>query len=146
RALDGDFTYLGPGQYYRTRGSVSTQVLTGETSTASELRAMAPDAAQWLRETMDRETIAFPTVEGGEADTPRATAAADLPRAKAGDIKSRVPDHTLITACRVYPNNSGICGWVAGSIVTRYWHARSSGRKLLPTNYRDGTNMTKSPN
>lgn len=65
---------------------------------------------------------------------------------RSGDIASRVPSYGYITGSHVYANRTGICGWVAGSIVTRYWHARSSARRLLPAGYRSGTNMTATPN
>ncbi len=146
RALDGDLAYMGPGQYYRTRGSLSTEIFTGKTSPARELQAMAPDTAQFFRETLVRETTVSSPLTNMGTVTPFAAAPAELPRLKSGDAKSRVPNYSYITGSRVYPNHSGICGWVAGSIVTRYWHARSSARKLLPSKYRSGTNMTSSPN
>lgn len=35
-----------------------------------------------------------------------------------------MPEHQLIERCTVLPNDSNRCGWVAASILLRYWQAR----------------------
>ncbi|MDR2381978.1 MAG: hypothetical protein LBE08_12590 [Bifidobacteriaceae bacterium] len=148
----GDLAYLGPGKYfaYDTPGAVD--LITGEVSAARELRVIARDAAGMARDTlhvapMDAERIsAWRTKNDPTAAVAQSSGGGGLTPVKSGDVKYRVPSYSYITGCHVYPNTTGTCGWVAGSIVTRYWHARSSARKLLPTKYRSGTNLTSSPN
>lgn len=47
---------------------------------------------------------------------------------------------THITGCTVLANTTGRCGWVAATIVMRYWHART-GKLLIPTAHRSGNNI-----
>lgn len=136
RSRAGELSYLGPGLYFASRAGQAVDLLTGETSSPTEHRALSLDAASLFHE--QAIVPAQPTT--------RTVRAQDLDPVLPGNIKSRVTSYGYITGSYVYPNNSGICGWVAGSIVTRYWHARSSARKLLPTKFRNGTNMTASPN
>jgi hypothetical protein len=67
-------------------------------------------------------------------------------RVKYSNIKTQVKDFGYITGCHVYPNSTGVCGWVAGSMVVRYWHVRSSTRTLLPSAYRVGWNLNPNKN
>lgn len=148
----GELSYLGPGAYVASDASRSIDLRTGETMPVRELRALGRDAVGQIRDTLvvsswDAARLASPSApQRPSTGVAPLKAADDLPRLKSGDAKSRVPNYSYITGSHVYRNDDGICGWVAGSIVTRYWHARSSARKLLPTRYRDGTNMTSKPN
>lgn len=146
RAATGELSYLGPGAYFATLGQTSKNMFTGRTSRASEIRAIGRDARDIMLETAVEAREVVPAVQ--TAATASANKSGDgLTPVPAGEVKSRVPSYGYITGCYVYPNNEGTCGWVAGSIVTRYWHARSTARKLLPTKYRTSiNNLTSSPN
>ena len=70
-----------------------------------------------------------------------------LPVVRSGDVTYRVPGYGFITGSRIYPNDTGICGWVAAAILTRYWHARFPRKGLLPRENRAAdSNMTERPN
>ncbi len=139
-AAVGDLAYLGPAHYYETRGAEGTNLLTREPSGASNVRAAAADAAARLNGVLVASPITAPT------DAASASLLTAIAPPAAGNIKNKVPGYADIVLAHLYPNSEGICGWIAGSIITRYWHARSTARKLLPTAYRSGTNMTASPN
>jgi len=61
------------------------------------------------------------------------------------EVSLVVPEHELITGAHVYPNTAGTCGWVAASLLVRYWHARRPDLGLLPERYRAGTDLAPSP-
>ncbi|WP_415083057.1 hypothetical protein [Micropruina sp.] len=112
---------------------------------------MARDAAGVAHDTLQVSTLDRARVQGLtrrslRGASPTGVKYGELSHVVSSDIKSRVTSYSYVTGSRIYPNSTGICGWVAGSIVTRYWHARSSARVLLPSKYRSGTNMTASPN
>ncbi len=136
----GESLYLGPGEYYTLTDDKAVGLANGEVMPARELRAMSRDATSSMQE------LLVPTTSITDDRIGLLSSGGGLPPVKAGDVKSRVKNYGYITGSTLYPNTAGICGWVAGSIITRYWHARSSARKLLPTKFRNGTNMTKSPN
>ena len=121
----GELSYLGPGTYFAATRSDAVDLFTGERLLAAELKASSLDVAAQIHQT------ATPTPAPSLPKNRQGTL--DLNPPKSGEIKSRITSYGYITGSHVYPNSSGICGWVAGSIVTRYWHARSSARRLLPT-------------
>lgn len=143
----GHLTYLGPGQYFASDASTGIDLATGHSMPWRELRAIAKDAAEVVRDSITPSPLDTAVVAESANVIATASKGADaFPRVKRGDVKSRVKNYNYITGSHVYKNSEGTCGWIAGSIVTRYWHARSSARKLLPAEFRDGTNMRKSPN
>lgn len=137
QGVDGDLQYMGPGLYISSRGDEARSILSDERASAREQRALAREARAVIRESADRPTQAI--------DTDQSLLRA-LTTPTSSEIKSRVTSYGYITGSYVYKNTTGTCGWVAGSILTRYWHARSTSRLLLPSAYRSGTNMTSSPN
>lgn len=146
RSAVGDLAYLGPATYVATAAGASKTLLTGRRVDAREAKAIGLDAAAMMRETLQPALALAPVASTGVATSVVATGGG-LIHLKAGEAKSRVPLYGNITSCTVYPNSTGICGWVAGSIVTRYWHAGSTAKVLLPSAYRTSTyNMTTSPN
>lgn len=146
RAAVGDLAYLGPATYLATSRGVSRALLTGRSVEPREAKAIGLDAAAMMRETLQPAQAVAPAGSAGVVTSLVATGGG-LIHLKAGEAKSRVPLYGNITSCTVYPNSAGICGWVAGSIVTRYWHAGSTAKVLLPSAYRTSTyNMTTSPN
>lgn len=134
----GDLAYLGPGEYFAAGAEMGINLLTGKTESISDLRSMAGDAADLMQEKLVVSELDAEAVAGRSSSA--------LVHVKSSEVKSRVPWFGYILSSHIYPNNEGICGWVAGSILTRYWHGRSSSRKLLPSKFRDGSNMTRSPN
>ena len=143
-AAYGELFYFGPGNYFRADASDGVNLLTGEVDSAVELRATARDAAERIQGSLGLQVLSERDVLADSLIGP--TKSGDLVPVKGSDVKSRVPSYGYITGSYVYPNEDGICGWVAGSILTRYWHARSSAKKLLPASYRNGTNMIAEPN
>jgi hypothetical protein len=137
----GELSYLGPGLYFANRAGRSVNLFTGRSFKSSAHRVFARETAEMFHE---KASPLRHTTELGKAGTGVGTHALDP--VKSSDVLSRITSYSYITGCYVYPNTTGICGWVAGSIVTRYWHARSSARKLLPSKFRNGTNLTSSPN
>jgi hypothetical protein len=147
--VTGNLAYGGPGKYYTHDARRAVDLMTGQSETSAELLAATRDVIDVTRERLVVSSMDAAAISRGAVSLDAGAlgkAADDLPRVKSGDVKSRVPSYGYITGSHIYPNDAGICGWVAGSIVTRYWHARSSARKLLPASYRSGTNMTISPN
>ncbi|MFD2840656.1 cysteine peptidase [Populibacterium corticicola] len=138
RRVLGDAAYLGPGEYYALGADSAVGLLNGGLMNTRELRAIARDASDQFHETLVVSAVPERVSLMKKGD--------GLPLVKAGDVKSRVANYTYITGSTLYPNTEGTCGWVAGSLITRYWHAKSTARLLLPTKYRSGTNMTTSPN
>ena len=59
-------------------------------------------------------------------------------------VENLVPQAPLITGCQLYPNTSRTCGWIAASILIRYWHARS-GVDLIPARFAQGSDLRRSP-
>ncbi|WP_141677889.1 hypothetical protein [Microbacterium oleivorans] len=150
--VPGNLLYGGLGQYFTFDSIRAVDLRTGISESSRELLAATKDQ---IAATRDRLVVSAMDVEAVRRKTdprwknPAASlnsTSSDLEHVKSGDIRQRVPNYGYVTGSRIYENATGICGWVAGSIVTRYWHARSSSRKLLPTKYRSGTNMTSTPN
>ncbi len=56
------------------------------------------------------------------------------------NVNFRIPSYGYISGCTVLANSTGRCGWVAATIVMRYWHARTS-KLLIPTAHRSGNNI-----
>lgn len=147
----GSLAYLGPGKYFAHDSSKAVDLVLGSITSAAELRAVARDAVGVAHDTLhvsalDRARVQGLTKRPGDRTSMSGVKYGDVDHVVSSDIKSRVTSYGYATGSLVYPNSTGICGWVAGSIVTRYWHARSSARVLLPSKYRSGTNMTSSPN
>jgi hypothetical protein len=138
RGVTGRASFLGPGQYYAGGLDRGVNLFTGDTFNPRDLQVIASDAVDQIQE------ILVPTELPQSASLMKS--GGGLPPVKASEVKSRVDNYTYITGSTLYKNTEGTCGWVAGSIITRYWHARSSKRALLPTKFRSGTNMTASPN
>lgn len=133
-SIHTDAAFLGPGQYYALGLDAGVNLRDGDSLRRQELRAIAADASMQIHEL-------------AEPEVPRVAARASngLVSVKASEVRARVSNYTYITNATLYENTSGTCGWIAGSIITRYWHARSAARKLLPSKFRSGTNMTFSP-
>lgn len=138
-SLSGDLVYGGPGAYYGARGNERINPLTGNRVSSADLRHYGADASAALRESLE-----VGSVVDGRVST--SSSGGGLVPVNSADIDYRISNYSYITGATLYNNTEGTCGWIAGSIVTRYWHARSSSRILLPSSYRNGTNMTASPN
>lgn len=134
----GSLYYLGLGGYVAAMPSrPAVDVMSGQSVEIPDLAPYAADAAALIQDT----AVAQPSNALQPSLAPSSVAPPP-----AGSITKRVTSYGYITGSRVYPNSTGVCGWVAGSILVRYWHARYSSRGLLPSAYRSGTNMTSSPN
>lgn len=67
---------------------------------------------------------------------------AKVPPPVGTNVNFRIPSYGYITGCTVLHNTAaeGRCGWIAATIVMRYWHART-GKILIPAAHRSGTNI-----
>lgn len=138
RGIGGNISYLGPGQYYTTGVERGVNIYTGNLVAKRELNAISIDAAEQIQDSLTRSTPAVTTASKQHNGS--------LQPVKSSSIKSRVSGWSYITNSTVYENTSRTCGWIAGSIITRYWHACSRIPNLLPIEFRSGTNMTLKPN
>lgn len=42
------------------------------------------------------------------------------------NVKFRIPSYGYITGCTVLASSTGRCGWVAATIVMRYWQKQAA--------------------
>lgn len=138
----GDRMYQGPGQFYSIGQQRALNVLDGEVTDRKIVQVASAEFSAMSRH-FDSANQKSPE-ESSEPGQVRPMAKPVPP--KAGAVKKLVTSSSLVTSSRVYKNSTGTCGWVAGSILTRYWHARITSKGLLPKAYRSGTNLTSSPN
>ncbi|HJC71057.1 hypothetical protein [Brachybacterium sp. EE-P12] len=138
----GDRLYNGPGQFFAVDKGRAVNVLDGEVVEPASVQAASAEFSAFSRD-FDSENQRAPEAS---SEPGKVQPMAKPVPPKAGTVKKLVTSASFVTGSRVYPNKTDICGWVAGSILTRYWHARKSSKGLLPKGYRSGTNMTSSPN
>ena len=141
--ISSDLYYLGLGGYVVGRGTTTVNVLNGQQADLASARAFGVDVAAMVKEraVVNPEIVKWVTTEPDA----KLSMSASKP-VVASAVMKYVPDYGYITGCYVYSNTLGNCGWIAGSIITRFWHARNISKNLLPSGYRSGTNLTSSPN
>ena len=118
--IDGEAAYLGPGLLYSYFRGRMTHVFAGDSLDSSHIDGLFDSFSARL------------TSVGKQRGT-----------MKAGGFGNGllINSYTYIYNCNLLPNRSGICGWVAGAIVLRYWHARFPSKKVIPLNYLSGNNL-----
>lgn len=121
-----DLYYFGPGLAFARNGSKFYNGLSGEVASLDLVEA---------------GTRSITDVVQGLNTSPASRSATVQPMAI---TPHTVTGSSYITGCHVYPNSLGTCGYVAGSILMRYWHARYSTRNLIPATFRSGTNLSPS--
>lgn len=129
-----DAHYLGLGGYVVERpGGKELNALTGRSLSLREVRAASRDESDSITELCSKhDPLAVEASETSIFEAPVADAARAPYPVPSAEIKYRVPYYSLITGCNVLANNTGRCGWIVGSMIMRYWHARRA-RDLIPT-------------
>lgn len=112
----GDRLYNGPGQFFAVDEGRAVNVLNGELVEPASIHAASAEFAAFSRD-LDSENQRIPEVsrEPGQVQ-PMVKPAPP----KAATVRKLVTSASFVTGSRVYPNKTDICGWVAGSILTRY--------------------------
>ncbi|MDO5676328.1 MAG: hypothetical protein Q4G35_02335 [Propionibacteriaceae bacterium] len=119
--------YFGPGQVFIRDGLKFVHGLSGKVASAEVIAA----GNQSVRATVE------------ELNSPTARMSLVQPMST---TPHTVTSSSFITGSHVYPNTENTCGYIAGSILMRYWHARYSTRNLIPSSYRSGTNLSPTNN
>lgn len=146
--LEGDLYYLGIGGFIAERGTGAVNVLTEERFNSAGLSSMGVDSFDELHAIAEVDVSILNSMNSssvGRADGGVSVMSAPQ-SVKAADVKKRVTSYAYARNRHVYANVGGMCGRIAGSIITRYWHARSTARKLLPAKFRNGTDLHKTQN
>lgn len=128
KARDADLYYFGPGLAFISDGRKLLNGLSGEVATPELIEAGERSITDVV------ESLNSSSGSGSSTVQPMAT------------TPHTVTGSSYITGCHVYPNTLGTCGYVAGSILMRYWHARYPTRNLIPSTYRSGTNLSSTNN
>lgn len=145
--------YLGIGGFFVQRaGGIACNVLTQEVISSRELKAISFDVTDQMSELAAQADSSLPrkadSFKGGRLlaasserqDRPTAVRITD------DEVAYRVPNWEYITGCAVLPNDSGRCGWVAASIMLRYWQAINMTKNVVPMFYRAGTDLSSRSN
>lgn len=130
-----DATYLGPGEYVvEVEGGQAVNALSGAPRDALNVSRVgeATDQLAELSATAD----VYSTLNRSRIGI------AAVPPPVGTNVQFRIPSYGYITGCTVLHNTAaeGRCGWVAATIVMRYWHARA-GKILIPAAHRTGNNI-----
>jgi hypothetical protein len=130
-----DATYLGLGEYI---------VNLGERRAVNALNGALRDRfdVARIREATDQIASVAAVADARSTVNRGSAVAAKVPPPVGTNVDFRIPSYSYITGCTVLHNTAaeGRCGWIAATIVMRYWHARS-GKILIPAAHRSGTNI-----
>lgn len=135
----GDAVFLGVGHYLMQSGDLFINPLTGDRRNAPDVRSMATDARDLLVEMA--EIVPAASLGTQSSSVSIQSKKGDPPVADPSQISKVVNYATFIRGCHVYNNTEGTCGWVAGSILMRYWHVVNSSKKIIPPLYLNGSNL-----
>jgi hypothetical protein len=129
-----DATYLGLGEYIvQMPGKKRINALNRTSRSAMS----ETQVGEVVHELSGNVALADPLSLTNQS---RMQAYSTIPPAVGSNVNFRIVNYSYITGCTVLPNDNDRCGWIAASIVMRYWHARS-GKTLIPTAHRSGTNI-----
>lgn len=135
--LDGyrghDAAYLGLGEYVvETAGGRAVNALSGTPRASVDYRQ--------FEEVTDALAANMTLSDPLSLEAPSTPEASKIPPPVGTNVRFRIPSYTYITGCNVLANTSDRCGWIAASIVMRYWHGRWPAI-LIPAAHRSGTNI-----
>lgn len=127
--------YLGLGEYVvETRGSRFINALSGAPRT--------PLSNSRTGEAVDEIVTQAQSESPLSSSPPNHSKSLEVPPPVGSNARFRIPKYGYITGCTVLHNtpSEGRCGWIAATIVMRYWHARSRVT-LIPAAHRTGNNI-----
>ncbi|TRY17416.1 hypothetical protein FOJ82_12840 [Tessaracoccus rhinocerotis] len=136
RGFEGqDATYLGPGEYV-------VAMPNGQAMNALNGAPREELSVNRIGEVTDQIGALAATADVYSLQNRSRVGITAVPPPVGTNVQFRIPSYGYITGCTVLHNTAaeGRCGWVAATIVMRYWHARS-GKVLIPAAHRTGTNI-----
>lgn len=128
-----DAAYLGMGKYVvELAGGNAVNALSGEARPRMESRRVSEASHEVAEKVAANDQLSL--------TNQNRAAMMKVPPSVGTNVNFRIPSYGYITGCTVLANSTGRCGWVAATIVMRYWHART-GKLLIPTAHRSGNNI-----
>lgn len=129
-AASGCAAYFGPGLWFAREGSSFRHIIDDSPIPA----AGADEAAElFLRNRTDR---ALERASGRPAGSA-------VPRGGGYGNGWLIRGYEAIRDCNVLPNgqDEGICGWIAASILLRFWHVRFPKKRIIGAEHLVGNNL-----